>query len=94
MPELLTGEITHFYSKLGVAAVNLRTPLHIGDHIHVLGHTTDMEEVLDSMEVDHHKVDIAKPGDDVAIKVVEKVREGDKVYREMEDDDQFTVRDL
>lgn len=62
MPELLTGEVTHFYSKLGVAAVNLRTPLHIGDHIHVLGHTTDMEEVVDSMEVDHHKLDIKSMG--------------------------------
>ena len=94
MPELLTGEVTHFYSKLGVAAVNLRTPLHIGDHIRVLGHTTDMQEVVDSMEVDHHKVDIAKPGDDVAIKVVVKAQEGDKVYRKMENDDRFTLRDL
>ncbi len=94
MPELLTGEVTHYYSKLGVAAVNLQFPLHKGDHIHVLGHTTDIEEIVDSMEIYHHRVDIAEPGDDVAIEVVEKVREGDKIYREMEDDGSFTVQDL
>jgi putative protease len=94
MPELLAGEVTHYYSKLGVAALELRAPLHKGDRIHILGHTTDMEETVTSMEIEHMKVDLAEPGDEVAVTVVDKVREGDKVYREMEDDGTFTVRDL
>ena len=94
MAELLIGEVTHYYSKLGVAALNLRAPLSKGDHIHILGHTTDLGETVDSIEIDHQQIDLAQPGDDVAIKVIGKVRDGDKIYREMEDDGLFTVKDL
>jgi hypothetical protein len=94
MAELLVGEVTHYYSKLGVASLDLRAPLTKGDHIHILGHTTDLEEAVDSMEIDHYPIDLAQPGDDLAIKVIGKVSDGDKVYREMEDDGSFTVKDL
>jgi RNA polymerase primary sigma factor len=86
MAELLVGEVMHYYSKLGVAALNLRAPLSIGDRVYILGHTTGLEGVVDSIEIDHQRIDLAQPGDDVAIKVVGKVRQGDKVYRKMEDD--------
>jgi RNA polymerase primary sigma factor len=94
MAELLVGQVTHYYSRLGVASLNLRAPLNKGDLIHILGRTTDLKEAVDSLEIDHQPIDLARPGDDVAIKVAGKVRDGDKVYRELEDGGSFTVRDL
>lgn len=94
MAELIIGQVTHYYSRLGVAALNLRAPLSKGDRVHILGHTTDLEEAVDSMEIDHQPIDRAQPGDDVAIRVVGKVRQGDKIYRQMEADQSFTARDL
>jgi translation elongation factor EF-1alpha len=94
MAELLVGQVTHYYSRLGVASLNLRAPLNKGDLIHILGHATDLKEAVDSLEIDHQPIDLARPGDDVAIKVAGKVRDGDKVYRELEDGGSFTVRDL
>lgn len=85
MPELLIGEVTHYYSHLEVAALNLVAPLCKGDRVHIMGHTTELKETVESMEVDHQQIDIAQPGDDVAIKVVGKAREGDKVYRQIEE---------
>lgn len=80
MSEVLVGRVTHYYSKLSVAALDINAPLHKGDQIHIRGHTTDLEETIESMEIDHQPVDLAQPGDDVAIKVPAKVREGDKIY--------------
>lgn len=84
MSEILIGEVTHYYSKLGVAALDLQAPLRRGDHVHVHGQTTDFEEEVESMEIDHHRITSAEPGDDVAIKVCGKVRDGDKVFLELE----------
>ena len=56
MAELLIGKVTHYYSRIGVAAVNLDGPLRIGDRIHIKGHTTDLEEMMESMEVEHRPV--------------------------------------
>jgi len=81
MPELLIGKVTHYYSRIGVAALSLEAPLRTGDRIHIVGHTTDLEQAVESMEVEHGKVDAAGPGDDAAISVVGKVRDGDQVYR-------------
>lgn len=78
----------------GGTSLNLRAPLNKGDSIHILGHTTDLKEAVDSMEIDNQPIDLAQPGEDVAIKVAGKVRDGDKVYRELEDGGSFTVRDL
>ena len=84
MPEQLIGEVTHYYSRIGVAALSLRAPLHSDDRIHLMGHTTDFEQTVESMEVNHQKVDAADTGDDVALHVVERVRGGDQVYRATE----------
>ena len=87
MPEQLIGRVSHYYSKLGVAGLSLTEPLHQGDRIHFVGHSygttspTDVEQTVDSMEIDHHQVDEAGPEDAVAVKVAEKVREGDDVFR-------------
>jgi putative protease len=81
--EMLVGKVAHYYPRIAVAALNLEYPLHVGDRIHVIGHTTNFEETVDSMEIDHQRVREASAGEDVAIGVVDKVRDGDKIYVEM-----------
>lgn len=81
MHEEVVGVVTHYWSDLGVAGVHLAAPLDTGDHIHVLGHTSDFEQDVGSMEVDHHKVAHVNPGFDVGIRVVDHAREHDRVYK-------------
>jgi putative protease len=81
-PESAIGTVTHYYGHLSVAAVSLTGTLRIGERIHIVGHTTDLEQPVESMEVDHQKVDAAGPGDDVALEVKDHVREHDSIYRE------------
>jgi translation elongation factor EF-1alpha len=76
------GTVTHYFSHLSVAAVSLTDTLRVGDRIHIQGHTSDLEQTVDSMEVDHQKVESASPGDDVALRVDDHVREHDRIYRE------------
>lgn len=75
------GQITHYYSKIGVGIVELKSSLKIGDKIKIKGHMTEIEETVDSMQIDHNEVEEAKSGDVVGLKVSDKVREGDKVYK-------------
>ncbi len=75
------GKVTHFYDKISVAIIDLSDKLAVGESVRVKGHTTDFEQAIDSMEVDHASVEAAKKGDVIGVKVAEKVREGDKVYR-------------
>ncbi len=56
--------------------------LKIGDTIHIVGAHTDFTQIVDSMEIDRKPIETAKPGDDIGIKVKEKVREHDVVYKE------------
>lgn len=81
-PAQAIGTVTHYFSHLSVAAVTLNAALRVGERIHITGHTTDLEQSVESMEVDHEKVETAGPGDDVALAVKDHVREHDKVYRE------------
>jgi translation elongation factor EF-1alpha len=81
-PPAPIGMVTHYFGHLSVAAVRLTEPLVIGDRIRVHGHTTDLVETISSMEVDHHGVERAEPGDDVAINVKGHVREHDLIFRE------------
>lgn len=75
------GKITHYYSHLNVGIIDLSDSLKTGDKIKIKGHSTDIEQTVDSMQVDHQDVEEAKKGDVVGIKVSEHVREGDKVYK-------------
>jgi len=76
------GRITHYYSKLGVATVEIEHGrLHKGDVVHIVGHTTDTEQVVDSLELEHHQIDEASVGQNVGVRVDEHVREHDEVYR-------------
>ncbi len=76
------GRVTHYFNKLGVAAVRVdHGKLHMGDKLHILGHTTDIEETVDSMELEHHPIIEALEGQNVGIKVHDHVRENDDVYK-------------
>lgn len=81
-PEQAIGTVTHYFSHLSVAAVALTDTIKVGDRIHVVGHTTDLEQMVDSMEVEHEKVESAGPGDDVALRVSDHVRDHDLIFRE------------
>jgi hypothetical protein len=76
------GRITHYYSHLSVAAVQLNEPLAVGARIHIKGHTTDLVQNVTSLEIDREPVQQANPGDDVALKVDDHVREHDNIFRE------------
>ncbi len=76
------GMVTHYFSHLSVAAVTLTGPLAVGQRIHIRGHTTDLEQTVASMQVDHGAVAAAAPGDDVALKVDGHVRDRDLIFRE------------
>lgn len=76
------GRVSHYYGHLSVAAVTLTAPLAVGERIHIRGHTTDQEQTVESLEVDHEQVAAAAPGDDVALKVDGHVREHDLIFRE------------
>jgi len=77
----LIGKITHYFSKIGVAVIELSDILKVGDNIRVVGGTTDFTQAVDSIEIEHEKVKEAKAGDSVGLKVNQKVREGYKVYK-------------
>jgi hypothetical protein len=81
-PAEAIGRVTHYFSHLSVAAVQLQAPLAVGDRIHVRGRTTDLVQDVSSMEVDHAAVEKAGPGDDVALKVDDHVRDHDLIFRE------------
>ena len=75
------GTVTHYWGHLGVAGVHLTAALSVGDRIHIFGHTTDLEQTVGSLQIEHHDVQHADAGDDVGIRVAEHVREHDTVYK-------------
>jgi hypothetical protein len=80
-PSEAIGRVSHYFSHLSVAAISLSDTLTVGERIHIHGHTTDLVQVVASMEVEHQSVERAGPGDDVAIFVDGHVREHDLVFR-------------
>ena len=78
----LIGRITHYFSNIEVAVIELSAPLKDGDTIRVVGgQETDFEQEVKSMQIDHEEVKSAKKGDSVGLKIKEKVHEGYKVYK-------------
>ena len=75
------GRVTHYYNRLGVAVLELNDELKVGDTIHILGHTTNFSQPVQSLEIEHKKVEGVKPGAEVALKVNDKVRAGDTLYK-------------
>jgi selenocysteine-specific translation elongation factor len=81
MPEVVIGKVTDFFARPVVAGIELTANVKVGDNIHIKGHTTDLELAVTSMQINNLNVDQAKAGDNVGIKVSERVRRGDIVYK-------------
>lgn len=78
----LIGKVTHYFSNIEVAVIKLSGTLSVGETIRIVGgEKTDFEQVVESMEADHQKIKKAKKGNEVGLKVKEKVREGYKAYK-------------
>jgi len=77
----LVGKISHYYSKIGVAVVELTDTLEVGDEISIEGAATNVRQTVDSMQVEHENIEKAKKGDSIGMKVVDKVRENDQVFK-------------
>ena len=75
------GSVMTYYSNIGVAAIDLTGNVKVGDTIIIRGHTTNVEQLLDSMEIDHQSVQEANSGDQIGVKVAGKVRKKDGVYK-------------
>jgi len=81
MPEEIIGMVSDFFAHPVVAGIELTGALKIGDKIRIKGHTTDLEMTVNSMQIDNAAVSEAKAGDSIGVKVRDRVRSGDKVYK-------------
>jgi len=81
MPEVEVGKVSDFFARPVVAGIELTASLKVGDKIHIVGHTTDMELIVESMQIDNVNVEEAKDGDAVGIKLSDRARRGDTVYK-------------
>ena len=77
------GHITHFFSKINVAVVELTLPLSVGDHIQVKGPMTDFEQTVDSMQIDRKAIPRAEGGQSIGLKMLQTVKERDVVYKKL-----------
>ena len=78
------GKITHFFSGISVGIIELTDGLKVGEKIHIKGASTDFEQTISSMQIERKDIEVAKSGDAIGIKVDQKVREGDTVYKVLE----------
>lgn len=81
MPEEVVGKVTDFFARPVVAGIELTAPLQVADKIHIKGYTTDLELAVNSMQINNVEVKQAKAGDLVGVKVSDRVRRGDTVYK-------------
>ena len=79
--EIVVGTVNDFFAHPVVAGIELTAPLRVGDKIRIKGHTTDIEMEVGSMQIDNQNVTEAKAGDSIGIKVTDRVRAGDSVYK-------------
>ncbi|MEM4647777.1 MAG: translation elongation factor-like protein [Candidatus Pacearchaeota archaeon] len=82
--EIEIGKVVHYFSKIGVAVVELKDNIKKGDKIHIKGHTTDFTQKVESMQINHKPINEAKSGEEIGLKVKDRVREGDIVYKVVE----------
>jgi putative protease len=86
MSEVEIGRVEDYFAHIGVVAIEVtKVGIKLGDTLHFKGHTTDFTEKVTSMQVEHKSVEEAPPGSDVGIKVKERVRTHDHVYKVVED---------
>jgi len=82
--EVEIGSVSDFFARPVVAGIELTADLKLGEKIHIKGHTTDMELVVDSMQINNVDVKEGKPGDAIGVKVPDRVRRGDRIYKVVE----------
>lgn len=75
------GRVSHYFTRINVAVVELKAPLAVGDRILIKGPTTDLEQVVESMQIEHEDVQRAEAGQSIGLKVNNRVRENDTVYK-------------
>ena len=75
------GRINHYFDHINVAVLTLTETIHVGEMLHFLGHSTDFRQEITSLEIEHKAVESAKPGEDVAMKVTQRVHPNDAVFR-------------
>ena len=75
------GKIAHFFTKISVAVIDLTASISVGDRILIKGPTTNLEQTIESMEIEHEKVTRAEAGQSIGLKVGDRVRENDTVYK-------------
>ncbi len=80
MPEQRVGVVQDYFAKIGVAGIDVEETIRLRDAIHIRGHTTDLEQIVDSMQIEGQPVEAAQAGDKIGIKVRERCRDGDVVY--------------
>ena len=81
MEETEIGTVADYFAKVSVAAIKLSGNVKVGDKIHIKGHTTDLTQTIDSMQIDRKPVNEAKGGMSIGIHVKDRVRPDDKVYK-------------
>lgn len=80
--EMQVGKISHYYTKIGVAVVEITDgSIKVGDEVHIKGHTTDFRQKIKSLQVEHDSVQVAEPGMSIGMKVEDPVRAHDLVYK-------------
>ena len=75
------GRVSHYFGHINVAVVEVTDTISVGDKIAIKGPTTDIEQTIDSMEIEHAKVEQATVGQSIGMKVQGRVREHDTVYK-------------
>ncbi len=80
----LIGKVSHYYGHISVAVVDLTDTLSVGDRISIEGSSTNVQQTVDSMQIEHKEIQTAKKGDSIGLKVSDRVRENDNVYKIME----------
>ncbi len=86
MKEVKVGRVDTYFAHPEAAAVELENSLRVGDSIHIKGHTTDFEQQVESMQIGNDSVQEAKKGDSIGIKVKERVRHNDVIYKVVEEE--------
>lgn len=77
----MIGKVAHFYPKINVIVITVEAPLNVGDKILIEGKTTHLEQTVDSMQIEHANIQSVEPGQSIGLKVVDKVKEGDNIFK-------------
>lgn len=81
MAKKSVGKVTHFFSKISVAVLELADELKVGDTISIEGRGETVEQTVDSMQIEHENIETAKAGDSIGLKTVKPVKPGDEVFK-------------